>query len=347
MLSVKNKHKSKIELIDDSGSKFKDNEVPTKFVDYFTNIATDLTNQLPNSPINPTQFLRNRSMNSFVFFPANAAEIGKVIKDLKDNGSGVKKISNSILQDNINVISPILSEIVNKCINQGYFPQELKTGCITPIHKGGDKTSIKNYRPVCSLSSLSKIIEKVVYNRMISYIDKNNILSSKQFGFRKNMRTETALANYVDYILSGLRGKEYTVSIFMDLSKAFDVLNHNILKSKLEHYGFRNNFLNFLMSFIENRQYFVSANGYTSDKRTVNIGVPQGSTLGPLLFLLYINDMINCSDILQFSLFADDSTASHFGPDLNTTLNMIKTELTKVLEWLLANKLIINLQKNI
>ena len=159
------------------------------------------------------------------------------------------------------------------------------------------------------------------------------------------MGTETALANYVDYILSGLRGKEYTVSIFMDLSKAFDVLNHNILKSKLEHYGFRNNFLNFLMSFIENRQYFVSANGYTSDKRTVNIGVPQGSTLGPLLFLLYINDMINCSDILQFSLFADDSTASHSGPDLNTTLNVIKTELTKVLEWLLANKLIINLQK--
>ena len=180
---------------------------------------------------------------------------------------------------------------------------------------------------------------------MIKYIDKNNIFSSKQYGFRKKMGTETALAHYIDYILSGLKDKNYTVSIFMDLSKAFDVLNHEILKIKLEHYGFRSNFLIFLMNFIKDREYFVSANGHTSDKRTVNIGVPQGSTLGPLLFLLYINDMVNCSDILRFSLFADDSTASHSDSNLNTTLNTLKEEFTKVLDWLLANKLIINLQK--
>ena len=125
----------------------------------------------------------------------------------------------------------------------GYFPKELKTGCIAPIHKNGPKTSIKNYRPVCFLSSISKIIEKVVYNRMISLIEKYDTFSSKQYGFRKIMGTDTALANYIDYILSGFRGGKYTISIFMDLSKAFDVLNHMILKSKLEHYGFRNNFI--------------------------------------------------------------------------------------------------------
>ena len=138
------------------------------------------------------------------------------------------------------------------------------------------------------------------------------------------MGAETALAHYIDYILSGLNDKNYTVSIFMDLSKAFDVLNHDILKIKLEHYGFRSNFLNFIMNFIKDREYFVSANGHTSDKRTVNIGVPQGSTLGPLLFLLYINATVNCSDILRFSLFADDSTASHSDSNLNTTSSTLK-----------------------
>ena len=215
--------------------RFEKSHFSTKFVDYFTNIATNLTNQLPNSHTNPIQYLRNRNQNSFVFFCTNAEEIGEILNDLKDNGAGLNKISNSVLKYSTNEISQILSKIINKCILQGYFPQELKSGCITPIHKNGDKTSVKNYRPVCSLSSLSKIIEKVVYNRMLNFIDKHKILSTQQFGFRKKMGTETALANYIDYILSGLKDKKYTISIFMDLSKAFDVLNHDILKSKLEH----------------------------------------------------------------------------------------------------------------
>ena len=210
--------------MDDNGSKVPNSGVPNSFVDYFTNIATNLTSQLPNSPINPTQFLSNRIVNAFVFLPTNNYEIEDIIKDLKDNGSGLHKVSNSVLTDCSKIISPILSTIINKCIQQGYFPHELKTGCITPIHKSGDKTTAKNYRPVCSLLSFSKIIEKLAYNRMIKYIDKNKIFSSKQYGFRKKMGTETALAHYIDYILSGLKDKKYIFmdlkSIFMDLSKS-------------------------------------------------------------------------------------------------------------------------------
>ena len=334
-----------INLTEENGNKVCNENVSVKFVDYFTNIAENLTSQLPNTPTNPVDFLRNRNPNTFVFIPASDKEIEDVISDLKDNGAGVNKISNSVLKYVSKELTPILSKIVNICINQGYFPHELKKGCITPIFKTGNKNTISNYRPVCSLSPLSKIIEKVAYNKMIKFIDKYGILSKEQFGFRKNMGTDTALANYIESLLKGLNDKKYTVSIFMDLSKAFDVLNHKILKSKLEHYGFRNDFLQFIMSFVENRRYFVSANGHISHTKTVNIGVPQGSTLGPLLFLLYINDMINSSDILKFSLFADDSTATYSNYNLNTTLSILKNEFSKVLDWLTANKLIINLQK--
>ena len=180
---------------------------------------------------------------------------------------------------------------------------------------------------------------------MIEFVDQNSILSPNQFGFRKGLSTESAIIQFIDNVHKGLNKRHHTVAVFMDLSKAFDVLSHNILFKKLEHYGFRGKFLDLLMSFISNRKYFVSANGFISDTKTVNIGVPQGSTLGPLLFLLYINNMCNSSSILNFTQFADDTTMTHSGPNLEVLTNEIEKELEKVLDWLLANKLIINLTK--
>ncbi|CAL4165536.1 unnamed protein product, partial [Meganyctiphanes norvegica] len=139
--------------------------------------------------------------------------------------------------------------------------------------------------------------------------------------------------------------KQFVGSIFMDLSKAFDVMSHSILKTKLEHYGFRGEFLNFLMSFLENREYFVNVNGLNSSTSTVNIGVPQGSTLGPLLFLLYINDMRHCSTLLKFIQFADDTTILMRYKDFQQLKIALKNETEKVIEWLISNKLIINLSK--
>ena len=180
---------------------------------------------------------------------------------------------------------------------------------------------------------------------MISFLDKHKVLSNTQFGFRKNMSTETALLNYINYIHKQLDEYKHTISIFLDLSKAFDVIDHSILETKLEHYGFRGKFLEFLLSFIKDRQYFVHVNGINSDCRTVNIGVPQGSTLGPLLFLLYINDMISCSLKLFFSQFADDSTITYSSSSYEDAKKTIENEFKLVLEWLAANKLIININK--
>ena len=334
-----------VNLVDEQNNSIAKDKVPNKFVEYFTSIAAKLSSELPVSELNASSYLTNRIQNSFLYTPTDSNEIMKVITDLKSNGKGIFKISTKVLEFSKTTIAPYLANTLNKCVIQGYFPYELKAGCITPIFKSGDRKDVKNYRPVCSLSPFSKIFERIIYNRMYSFLEKNDILSSSQHGFRKKHSTESALINYINNINKGLNNSEYVASIFMDLSKAFDVIDHTILKQKLEHYGFRGAFLDFIISYVQNRQYFVSTNGYKSPIKTVNIGVPQGSILGPLLFLLYVNDMKNSSDVLHFLQYADDSTTTYSSDNLNNCLAVMKSECNKVLDWLLANKLIINLNK--
>ena len=289
--------------------------------------------------------MTNPNPNTLFLSNIKTEEVDDAISELKDNGCGIFKFSNRVLNEVKSTINVKLAKIIDLCVSQGYFPTQLKTGCITPVFKKGDKSNIANYRPVCSLSPLSKIIEKIIYKRMMKFIEINNIFSKSQYGFRKKMSTESALMDFIDYIQDGLSKKEFVGSIFMDLSKAFDVMDHSILKSKLEHYGFRGDFLNFMMSFLGNREYFVNVNGINSTPSIVNIGVPQGSTLGPLLFLIYINDMKNCSDLLKFIQFADDTTILLKNIDFNTLKSVLTSEARKVIEWLISNKLIINLSK--
>ena len=180
---------------------------------------------------------------------------------------------------------------------------------------------------------------------MLDFIGKNNIFSDIQYGFRKKKSAETALLDFTNYTYGGLTAKQNVGSIFMDLSKAFDVIDHSILETKLEHYGFRGIFLKLLMNFLKNRKYFVSVNGLKSGINTVNIGVPQGSTLGPLLFLVYINDMKNSSKLLKFIQFADDTTLMYRSKCIVQLNNILETEGDKVTKWLSANRLIINLTK--
>ena len=142
-------------------------------------------------------------------------------------------IATSVLVESKHIITPILCHLINLFVQQGYFPENLKLGCITPIFKSGDKKNASNYRPVCSLSPFSKIIEKVINNRMVTFLDEHEVLSKIQFGFRKNMSTETALLNYVDHIQNKLNDNEYAISVFMDLSKAFDVINQKILETSV------------------------------------------------------------------------------------------------------------------
>ena len=148
------------------------------------------------------------------------------------------------MKDVKSTISNTLANILNLCIEYGHFPDELKIGCITPVYKKGDKTNVSSYRPICSLSPFSKIFERIIYDRMIKFIDKNDIFSKSQFGFRKNVSTETALINFIDFVHKGLTARQSVGALFMDLSKAFDVMDHDILEIKLKLYGFRGTFPN-------------------------------------------------------------------------------------------------------
>ena len=194
------KNISKVSLSDEDGNYLNESTIPSKFVDHYTSIASQLTSKIPPSRADASTYLSNRVQQSFFLTPITTNEVSSVIDDLKNKGNKVNSVATSVLVDCKHLISPLIAHLIDLFVQQGYFPDNLKLGCISPIYKGGDKEKVNNYRPVCSLSPLSKIIEKVTYNRMFAYLDKHNILSSTQFGFRKNMSTETALLNYVDFI---------------------------------------------------------------------------------------------------------------------------------------------------
>ena len=201
---------------------------------------------------------------------------------------------------------------------------------------------LSNYRPISVLPIFSKIFEKVVYNRLITYFNKYDILFKNQYGFRKGHSTSLALHHLFDNITKAIDQKEYTIAVFIDLSNAFDMVNHEILINKLKHYGIRGLSLDWIKSYFGNRQQYVEYNGAYSSYNSIKCGVPQGSILGPLLFLIYINDLCNASNIVELILFADDTNIFFSHNNLLLLINIINSEMNKLSEWFRANKLSIN-----
>ena len=255
---------------------------------------------------------------------------------------GYDEINNKILKLSAKEISKPLTHMFNLSFENGIFPNSLKLAIVMPIFKSDDNKKFKNYRPISVLSCFSKVLERLMYNRLINYIDKNGILSKHQYGFRKNRSTEFVIIELIDKITKGIDEGKYTLGVFLDLSKAFDTLDHRILTKKLEHYGIRGTCLKWFESYLENRKQIVKYNKIKSDEMTIKSGVPQGSILGPLLFLLYINDIQNCSKIVSIILFADDTNIFYSHNCLKELNDIMQNEINKISKWLNANKLSIN-----
>ena len=275
------------------------------------------------------------------------SEVFNIIKSLDQNkASGNDGISIRILKKVNNFISPVLSELINQAFYEGIYPSSLKLAKVIPIFKSGLKTLPGNYRPISILSNLNKIIEKVIYNRLYSFFSKYNVLNCSQFGFREGHSTTLALSEFVEGVLSEFDEGNATCAVFLDLSKAFDSVDRKILLRKLENYGVRDKMHSLVKSYLEGRQQFVSFGGYESTCEKCEVGVPQGSVLGPLLFLIHINDLQNNTSLRVLN-FADDTLLyktfkeSTYPNDRDS----FDIELKKVSDWLIANKLKLNVNK--
>lgn len=204
----------------------------------------------------------------------------------------------------------------------------MKIAKVIPIHKNGERCQFTNYRPISLLPQFSKILEKLFVNRLDKYIEKHNLLSDNQYGFRVKRSTSMAVMELVEGISNAIDNKEYTVGVFIDLQKAFDTIDHSILMNKLERDGIRGIAYKWMKSYLDDRYQYVEINNVKSNQLKVTCGVPQGSVLGPKLFILYINDICSVSKLLKCVLFADDTTLYCSGKDLEQLLTTAEKELT-------------------
>ena len=263
------------------------------------------------------------------------------------SSSGYDEISNRMLKSVKHEIVKSLTLIVNQIINTGIFPDVLKFAKIIPLHKKGDVNLISNYRPISLLPTISKIVERAIYNQLFIYFTGNNLLSEQQYGFRAKHSTELAAIKLVDYINKEMDNKHTPVNIYIDLSKAFDTINYEILLYKLEYYGVTGVPLELLKNDLTNRKSYVQFHVNKSKVEMISTGVPQGSILGPLLFSIYFNDLIKVTDKLKCMMYADDTTIYFNIEDFPSVAleNSVNLELEKVNVWLRHNKLSLNTDK--
>ena len=335
----------------DGALHFDSKTVSTIFKEFFSNLAENLVSKLPrpsnkfdlSSVISYYTKTLDPINTKFKFSTVSKDDILKILLEIKpEKAAGIDNISGKFLRDGATVIAKPISQICNLSIKQSTFPSDCKTAKLKLLFKKGSKTEAKNYRPISLLPIISKIIERVIHDQTQCFLDEKNIIFRYQSGFRKNYSTNLCLSYLSDKILKGFDSGLFTGMVLIDLQKAFDTINHDILLNKMYCFGFSEEVVSWFRSYLSQRQFKVNINEVFSDPALVTCGVPQGSILGPLLFLLYVNDIPQSVEC-ELLLYADDTCLIFQHKKVEVIENSLNKDFANLCDWFVDNRLSIHL----
>jgi hypothetical protein len=325
-----------------------------EFNDYFSSIVDKIISSLPTATDSPINIMRSTNVTDakcngfFYFHEVSEVEVRDVIKQLKNNNTkDIFGFSTSLVKTVQNCLISPITKLFNCAVKQGLFPDQLKKAAVAPIFKKGDAEDVNNYRPISVLPIFSKIFERLMLSQIIKFLDNNKLLTPYQFGFRKNYSTTSAILHLTCNILNSFEQNEFYHTYFLDLTKAFDCVSHELLIKKLLLYNFHPASTKFILSFLSDRTQIVRTNGSYSVEKKIIHGVPQGSILGPIIFLIFINDLPGYLSNKNVTMYADDTTVSNKAKSLTELLIDQKNLLTLTENWFISNKLTLNKEKTI
>lgn len=322
-----------------------DLDIANEFNRFFASAGKNISNSIPPTSLTPESFLTPNNAPDLTLYELSPTAIVDILKLLQPKRSvDIDGLSFFLLKQISFQIAIPLSHIFSLSLKNGIFPSALKLSRVIPLYKSNDPSLCDNYRPIALQSCIAKILEKYVSIQLSNHLDLNHLLHPHQYGFQKYKSTEHNLFSAINFISSALNNNEFCLGIFLDLKKAFDVCSHEILLKKLSHIGVLGSALDWFKSYLSNRTQRVEINGVLSNPEDIDISVLQGSILGPILFLIYINDLPNCTSLFTL-LFADDTQALARGNNIPMLVDRVNLELYKLASWFRANKMAVNISK--
>jgi hypothetical protein len=343
-----NKTSPNVEKLEKDGLSISDpTEIANEFNEFFTNIGVKISESVVPTVKTAEDYMPAlNDIQQLDLGTTSQVHVCDIIKSLKPKGSCDVDggISTKLLKTLAIELSWPLAHIFRLSLQNGIFPSKLKKSRVVPIFKAGNTYSCDNYRPISLLSTLSKVLEKMVSVQLVNHLDRNNILYEHQYGFQRNKSTEHSLVHAINFIGKAMNDNNYCIGVFFDLKKAFDVCSHEILVMKLSKMGVSGVALDWFKSYLSDRYQCVDINGNLSDSKRIKISILQGSILGPILFLCFINDLFLVTTLLTL-MFADDTFSLKSSSDLKSLCDEVNSEINKMAVWFRANKLAVNINK--